>query len=179
MDIVERAARDAIPTLADYCLVHVVSGATIPCVAGAHVSRHGQTHVRALMRSRGIRRNDLVSTVAQVIRTSRPMLRSHVTAERREEIRKGGIAEVQHRLAPRSVLVVPIADGAVVLGALSLCYSESGRSYSERHLRPAHRMAMRIARVLAAARRARSRLHAAVHDARHRATGRRRVVPRH
>lgn len=179
MDTIERAARDAIPTLADFCLVHVVNGATIPCVAGAHVSRQGQMHVRALMRSRGIRRNDLVSTVAHVVRTRRPILRTHVAAEPREAIHKGGIAELQHRLAPRSVLVVPIAEGAVILGALSLCYSESGRSYSERHLKPAHRMAARIAGLLAAARRARVRVHAAIRDARQRATSRRRIAPRH
>ena len=179
MDIIERAARDTIPTLADYCLVHVVSGATIPCVAGAHVSRHGRAYVQTLMRCRGIRRDDLVSTVAHVVRTRRPILRPHVIAEIRKEVRKGRMAEVQYRLAPRSVLVMPIADGAEVLGALSLCYSESGRSYSERDLKPAHRMATRIARALAAARSARSRLHAAVHDARHRVTRRRRLIPRH
>lgn len=178
MDTLARTARDAVPTLADFCLVHVVDGATLRCVAGAHVSRPGQMYVRALMRSRGIRRNDLVSTVAHVVRTGRPLLRAHVPAEPRGEIRKGGLAELQHRLAPRSVLVVPIADGGAVLGALSLCYSESGRSYAGRHLRPAHRMTARIAHLLAA-RRATTRAHVAGRELRHRVTGRRTIAPRH
>jgi GAF domain-containing protein len=179
MDTIEKAARDAIPALADFCLVHVVNGTMLLCVAGAHVSRHGRMHVRALMRSRGIRRDDLVSTVAHVVRTRRPMLRAHVAMEPRDGIRKGGIAELQHRLAPRSVLVMPIADGGVVLGALSLCYSASGRSYTDRHLKPAHRIAARIAGALVTNRPAGARVHAAVRDTRHRATLRQRIAPRH
>lgn len=178
MDTLARTTRDAVPSLADFCLVHLVDGATIRCVAGAHVSRPGQMSVRALMRSRGIRRTDLVSTVAHVVRTGRPMLRAHVPAEPRGEIRRGALAELQHRLAARSVLVVPIADGGAVLGALSLCYSESGRSYTERHLRPAHRLTARIAHLLTT-RRATTRAHAAVRDLRHRLTARRTIEPRH
>lgn len=178
MNAIERAAREAIPSLADFCLVHVVSGGMIRCVAGVHVSRLGRSHVRALMRCRGIRRDDLVSSVASVVRTQRPILRPRVASEPRETPRKGGIAELQQRLAPCSVLVVPIVDdGTAALGALSLCYSESARTYTARQLKPARRIAMRIARFLVQARdNVATRL--APRDARQAVPPRRRAGPR-
>jgi transcriptional regulator with GAF, ATPase, and Fis domain len=100
------------------------------------------------MRRFKIRRNDLVSSVAQVIRTQRPLLRPRVYQEPQEQVRKNEASELQRRLAPRSVLVVPIMSGPAVVGALSLCYSESGRSHAERHLGPARKIALRISRAL-------------------------------
>ena len=78
MNAIERAAREAVPALADFSLVHMVDGAVIRCVAGAHVSPAGRALVRALMRRGAIRRTDLVSTAAHVIRTERPTLRAHI-----------------------------------------------------------------------------------------------------
>jgi hypothetical protein len=148
MNAIERSARHAIPNIADFCLVHVIHGASIPCVAAVHVSRGKQTHLRTLMRRFTIRRNDLVSSVAQVIRTQRPLLRPRVYEEPQEKLRKSEASELRRQLAPRSVLVVPIMSGPAVVGALSLCYSESGRSHAERHLGPARRLALRISRAL-------------------------------
>ena len=159
MKAVERTARDAIPHIADFCLVHVVDGPSIPCVAAHHISREKQTRLREMMRNLRIRRNDLVSSVAQVIRTKRPLLRTRVYEEpsastprprRTGRTKPGGgeVAELHRRLAPCSVLVVPIMAGSAVLGALSLCYSESRRSYATRHLGPARRLALRIANAL-------------------------------
>ena len=148
MNAIERTARHAIPGIADFCLVHVVHGASIPCVAAVHVSRGKQTYLRTLMRRFKIRRNDLVSSVAQVIRTQRPLLRPRVYEEPQQGVRKSEAGDLQRRLAPRSVLVVPIMSGPAVVGALSLCYSESGRAHAERHLGPARRIALRIARAL-------------------------------
>ena len=156
MKAVERTARDAIPNIADFCLVHVVDGTSIPCVAAHHISREKQTRLRALMRSLRIRRNDLVSSVAQVIRTKRPLLRTRVYEDPSAALRRTGktrpgrgqVTELHRRLAPCSVLVVPIMAGSAVLGALSLCYSESRRSYATRHLGPAKRLALKIANAL-------------------------------
>ena len=148
MNAIERVARDAVPLLADFCLVHVVNGAVIPCVAAVHVSRGGQQRLRALMRNHSIRSNDLVSSVAHVVRTRRPLLRQRVREEAGSADAGGEIGNLHQRLAPRSVLVVPITAGRVVVGALSLCFSESGRSYAVQHLAPARRIATRIAQVL-------------------------------
>jgi transcriptional regulator with GAF, ATPase, and Fis domain len=148
MNVIERSARHAIPNIADFCFVHVIHGSTIPCVAAVHVSRGKQTRLRALMRRFKIRRNDLASSVAQVIRTQRPLLLPRVYEEPQDRVRKSDASQMQRQLAPRSVLVVPIMSGPAVVGALSLCYSESGRSHAERHLGPARRLALRISRAL-------------------------------
>lgn len=147
MNAIERVARDAVPAIADFCLVHVVRGVVIPCAAAIHVSRRGQLLLRSLMRHHVIRSNDLVSSVAHVVRTQRPLLRSRVHDEPRGDGR-GEIAKLHRRLAARSVLVVPITAQRAVVGALSLCFAESGRSYTVRHLAPARRIAARIAEVL-------------------------------
>lgn len=149
MNAIERVARRAVPAVADFCLVHVVRGAVIPCVAAIHVSRPGQLLLRALMRRRRIRRDDLVSSVAQVIRARRPLLRPRVQEEEDESASRSEIAKLHQRLAARSVLVVPITTGRAVVGALTLCFSESGRSYTVRHLAPARRIAAAIAQELA------------------------------
>jgi GAF domain-containing protein len=58
------------------------------------------------------------------------------------------VTELHRRLAPTSALVVPIVHDTRVLGALSLCYSHSGRAYAARHVAAAERLAARIARSL-------------------------------
>jgi GAF domain-containing protein len=143
-----RAARAAVPALADFCLVHLARGRTIRCVAGAHSTRQGLRVIRALMHAHRIRPHDGDSTVAQVMRTGRAVLRTEIHAERDEPLKSGGVADLHRRLAPTSALVVPIAHQGAVLGALSLCYSHSGRSYSVRHVAPAERLASRIADTL-------------------------------
>ena len=148
MDAIERTVREAVPLLADFCLVHLVRGAAIPCVAAVHVSRSGQSLLRTLMRRHSIRRDDLVSSVAHVVRTHRPLLRPRLKQEQGEQTHTSQITELHRRLAPCSVLVVPITTQRAVLGALSLCFSESGRSYSRRHVAPARRIAARIAAII-------------------------------
>jgi GAF domain-containing protein len=146
---IERAARDAVPTLADFCLVHLVAGRVIRCVAGAHSTREGGRDVRALMSHR-IRPDDRDSTVAQVVRTHRATLRREIYPDTHDRARARGLAELHRRLAPTSALVVPIVIDGAVLGALSLCYSHSGRSYAARHVASAERLASRIADILVA-----------------------------
>jgi GAF domain-containing protein len=101
------------------------------------------------------RRDDAGSTVAQVIRTGHPILRSDIPAESLRlstGVKADPVADLHRRLATRSVLAVPIRLGERVLGAVSLCYSDSGRSYVARDVPAATRLAMRIARVLTSVR---------------------------
>jgi GAF domain-containing protein len=150
---IERTARAAVPTLADFCLVHLIAGRGIVFIAGVHATRTGGRDIRALMRAHRIRPDDPDSTVAQVVRTRRPTLRTTILPDIAERSgRAGGVADLHRRLAPTSALVVPILRNDVVLGAVSLCYSQSGRSYGTRHLASAERLASRIAEVLTAAR---------------------------
>lgn len=145
---IERAVREAVPTLADFCLVHVLAGRGIRCVAGAHSTREGQRDIRALMKVHRIRPDDRDSTVAQVVRTRRATLRREIPAEIPGRARPGVVTALHRRLAPTSALVVPIVHDGKVIGALSLCYSHSGRAYAARHVAAAERLSSRIARNL-------------------------------
>ena len=145
---VTRIAREALPGLADFCLVHVVTGRSIRCVAGAHSNAGGRRHMRALMETHRIRPDDPDSTVAYVVRSRRVTLRRKIRPDEPEPTRSGGVAELHRRLAPTSALVVPIVCDGAVFGALSLCYSHSGRSHSARQRAPAEGLAARIAAAL-------------------------------
>ena len=52
------------------------------------------------------------------------------------------------KLGVRSALVVPISVAPTVLGAISLCYAESGRHYTNQDLPLARRLAILIANSL-------------------------------
>ena len=141
--------RGALPTLADFCFVYVEAGRSISCIACGHVSSGGARLVRALTRSYAIRVSDPASAVAQVFRTGRPLLRTGIHLDRSGvDDTSGGVADLHRRLAARSALVVPIEISGKVRGALSLCYSQSGRSYGARELVAARRLASGIARAL-------------------------------
>src|ERR1051325_1316132 len=75
---IERIARRAVPALADFTVVFIVAGRTIVGVASAHATPAGDKLLRHLRRVYRIRRDDLRSTVAQVIRTGRPALRRSI-----------------------------------------------------------------------------------------------------
>ena len=176
---IQRSARHAVPALADFCLVHLVCGRTIRCIAGAHDTRQGARAIRELMTTDRIRPDDRQSTVAHVVRSGRATLRTDIHPDP-EMARARGVAEIHRRLAPTSALVVPIVHGGAVLGALSLCYSHSGRSYAARHVASAKRLATDIAGVLlpAPAIDAAIGLRAAARHASHTSTMRRRVAAR-
>jgi GAF domain-containing protein len=174
--VLDRAARKALPRLADYCFVHVVSTRTLHCVAAAHRTPHFARDIRHVA-TQPIRRDDLASTVASVARSRKPALRTDIYHDD-DMPRRGSVAHLQRKLAPKSALVVPVIHDGVVLGTLSLCYSHSGRSHGPQHVPLAERMAARIAAVLTAACHAASRLRAAARHARQRTALRRRVGPR-
>jgi hypothetical protein len=146
--MIERIARESVPAVADFCLVHLVAGRSIRCVAAVHSTRGGGRDMRALMKTHRIRCDDRDSTVAHVVRTRRATLRTGISLEMPARPRAGGVADLHRRLAPTSALVVPIVGGAAVLGALSLCYSHSGRAYNARQIPSAQRLASRIADAL-------------------------------
>jgi GAF domain-containing protein len=106
----------------------------------------------AVLSLRPIRRDDLTSTVACVVRSGRPALRAAIRTEDLD--RHGTAARLYRRLAPRSALVVPLVSGDTLLGTVSLCYSHSGRSHTPHHVPQAQRFAIRVAAALVAAVRA-------------------------
>jgi len=176
---IQEIARRAVPALADFAMVFMVAGRSIDGVASAHISPAGNRLLRALQRIYRIRRDDLRSTVAQVIRTGRPSLRKSIQDDR-QPARRGSVADLHRRLACRSVLVLPIRIGHEVAGAVTLCYAGSGRTYARADLAGAQRVARAIARtvLLPVPHAAAPRLRAAVGDARRHPAVRRRVAAR-
>jgi GAF domain-containing protein len=178
---VERTARQAVPALADFCLVHLVSRGAITGVAAAHGTRDGVRLVRALMRTYRIAPSDPDSAVAYVIRTRRPLLRTAIQMDTAVARRADGrIAELHRLLATRSALVMPIRARDGVLGTLTLCYSHSGRSYARGDMAAAARVAARIASALVPAGPPHGSLglRPAARNARQGPTGRRRLAAR-
>jgi len=99
----DRCVREAIPDLADFCFVHVATARTLRCVAAAHGTPHLTRAMRMLVPGTPIRRDDLVSTVAFVVRTRKPTLRKGIVDDDAAEVRSAR-AQLQRKLAPRSAL---------------------------------------------------------------------------
>jgi hypothetical protein len=175
----QEMARRCVPALADFAIVFMVAGRSIVGIASAHVSPAGDRLLRTFRRVYRIPRDDLRSTVAQVIRTRRPSLRRSIQHDG-QPARRGSVADLHQRLACRSALVLPIWIGPSVAGAVTLCYAGSGRSYAPADLAGAKRIARAIARTvpLPIPHAAESRLRPAVGDARRHTTVRRRVAAR-
>jgi hypothetical protein len=176
---IQQIARRSIPALADFAVVYIVVRRWIIAIASAHTSPGGERLLRALLRIYRIRRDDLRSTVAQVVRTGRPSLRRSIRHET-QPVPRGSVADLHRRLACKSALVLPICVDTIVTGAVSLCYAESGRSYAPADVAGAERVVRAIARtaLLPLPHASASRLRAAAGDARRHATLRRRVAPR-
>lgn len=176
---IEQIARRAVPAIADFTVVFIVAGRTIVGVASAHATPAGDKLLRQLRRVYRIRREDLHSTVAQVIRTGRPALRRLIPHDSRSNDPRGSVADLHRRLACRSALVLPIHVGGTVTGAVTLCYAGSGRTYALTDLAGARRIAREIERsVPPPLPHAAPRLRATTGDARRPTTVRRRVAPR-
>jgi GAF domain-containing protein len=174
--LIDRTLRRALPALGDFGFVHVRTGEDIKGVAAAH-SRAEQTRlVRALLRAHRLHLGDHDSAVAHVIRTGRPLVRMDIQPESNG---RGRISDLHRQLAPRSALVVPIIVRDRVLGALSLCYSQSARRYTQASLARAGRLALQIGYILMMATDTHGlRLPAAARDTRQGTTLRRRVAAR-
>jgi GAF domain-containing protein len=173
----DRTARQALPRLADFCLIHVATAKTLRCIAEAHRARHLAGDMQTLVSAHRIRRDDLASTVAAVARSRKPALRTTIYDDD-DRPSRGVRAQARRRLAPTSALVVPVVHHGEVLGTLSLCYSHSGRSHGPHQVPLAERLATRIAEALTAAFDAASRLRTAARHARQRTARRRRVAAR-
>jgi GAF domain-containing protein len=180
--LINHALRSALPSLGDFGFVHVRAGRAITGIAAAH-SRGERTHLaRALMRAHRLQIGDPHSAVAQVIRTGAPVIRLDIrpdTASPDGPPRAARTSQLLRQLAPRCAVVVPITVRGIVLGAVSLCYAESGRRYTQAAVAPAARLALQIGSMLkAAAASAAPRLDAVTPHERHGTIVRRRVALR-
>ena len=140
-------ARLVVPILADYCLVDLVD-------AEGRVQRVGFTHVDRAMESRlgEISRRHPpnfawpANPIVRALRDGEPVILPEISPERMA----GFAHEEEHRqyletLAPRSIISVPLQSAGRTLGALTFCYSTSGRRYSEADMTLARNLADRAA----------------------------------
>ena len=78
---IQRIARRAVPALADFVVVFVVAGRSIVSIAAVHATLAGERVLRELRRVYRVRRDDLQSSVARVVRTGRPLMRRVILTE--------------------------------------------------------------------------------------------------
>jgi len=143
--IIERVAQRAVPGLADFCLIFLLDEGNLRCAATAHVTQEGERLLRTLSRIYRITRDDPVSTVARAVRTGRSQLRTEIAAEQgRFDHEQTRVFDIHRRLAARSAVVVPIRAAREILGALTLSYSESGRTYAPGDLPLLERLGVNI-----------------------------------
>jgi GAF domain-containing protein len=145
--VLKRLARSCVPSLADFCFIHVAEQDLLRCAAAAHATREGQRVVGELARIHRIVRSDPVSTVAEVVRSGRPQLRREIALDPDPPLPRR-VAQAHRQLAPRSAIVVPFRTRAGVLGALTLGYAASSRRYGAHDMTVAARLASRIASYL-------------------------------
>jgi GAF domain-containing protein len=145
--ILKRIARSIVPGQADFCFIHLADGEHLRCVASAHATREGQRVVSQLGRIYRIVLSDPESTVAQVVRSGRPQLRSEIAVDAGSHLAPR-VAHAHRQLGPRSAIVVPLLVGGTVVGALTLGYAASDRRYAAHHVTGVKRLAKEIASCL-------------------------------
>ncbi len=130
-EILERITTLLVPRLADWCSVELLQDGALEQLAVAH------RDPAMVVRARELRREyppDLAapSGIGNVIRTGKPELYKSLTPALLERTARNE----EHRallmqLAMRSAMIVPLATGRTVLGALTLISTEGSPQYTE------------------------------------------------
>jgi PAS domain S-box-containing protein len=137
-------ARQAVPVLADWCVVDVIEDDTVRRIAARHADRSKQDLADALLefppdmgRQQG---------VPHALRTGKPVLVSHVDRRSVEDAAQGERhRQILEDLGVESAMIVPLRCRGRTLGALTFVASGSGRRCSESDLRIAEELARRAA----------------------------------
>lgn len=140
-----RIARLAVPFFADCCVVYLEQNGALGQLAAAHVDPEKGRALEELGALHAPRPSDPMGPW-KVFRTGRPQLIERVS----EQALLASAADEQHlgllqRLAPRSLVQVPLWIGGRVGGVLSFGSAESGRHYTATDLALAEDLAHRAA----------------------------------
>jgi PAS domain S-box-containing protein len=150
-----------VPRLADWTSVEILeSDGSIRSVAVAHVDPEKVAIAQELRRQRP---PDLSSPtgIGHVIATGRTEVVPEITEEMIAAIDDPKFANLVRELRLRSALIVPLSARGRTLGAMTLVWAESGRTYTSADLALAETLAARIALVIDNARLYRDRDHIA------------------
>ena len=137
----------AVPTIGDYCLIHVVDeGGAIRQVAAAHVDPAKEPLLRELARRLTPDPDNPAGVVARVLRQREPQLIENVPPGWAGEITDDPeVHRIGRELGARSALVIPLISHGEAFGTLTLAFSESGRIYGREDLDLAEELARRAA----------------------------------
>ncbi len=120
--------RLGVPFLGDWCVIDVLEGGGLRRVASAHVDAAGESVLQKLESAPRLGADDNDTPVAQAIRTGEPVLIPEVSTEWLLGLAKTDAQrDALERLAPGSLLVVPLVARERLLGALTLATGGSRR----------------------------------------------------
>jgi serine phosphatase RsbU (regulator of sigma subunit) len=138
-------AEVALPGLADWCLVELVSGGVREHAVVAHIDPAGRA-LAAQLRALEPAHPTEGSAIGRVLATGESELIFEVSDE---YLRRVAVSDEQLRilreLSIRSAAVVPMAVGGRAIGAMSFFTSTSGRRFTEADLALAEQLARRAA----------------------------------
>jgi PAS domain S-box-containing protein len=125
-------ARIAVPELADYCLVDLISDAgTVERVEFAHVDAAKEARLRPTALGHAPAPDWAGHPISRAMRTGEPTFIPDLTDAELEVIARDPAHLAYLRdLAPRSLISAPLIAHGRTLGAITLCAAESGRRYT-------------------------------------------------
>jgi PAS domain S-box-containing protein len=137
--------RLVVPSLADYCLIHLVEGTTLRQVAAVHADPARQHLLEEL--GRIYQPGDHpASRVARVLRTGMPDFVPNFALEMAETVQPSNrLLELVRQIAPRSGIILPLVARGRILGTITLILAESGRIYESADVSFAEELARRAA----------------------------------
>ena len=141
-------ARLAVPRLADYCLIFErVESGRVRLVARAHADPGFEPHLERLGQIYQELDAAPESAIGRVFGSGEPVLvdQPSATAAAGAGAHHPELLELYARLAPRSVVIVPLAARDQMLGIASLAYSTSPSRYSPENLPLVQELALRAA----------------------------------
>jgi PAS domain S-box-containing protein len=146
-------ARLAVPTVADWCAVHVAVGdGTLQQVAVAHVDPAKVEWARELER-RYPPQPDAPNGIYQVMRTGRTWFIPEVTeAMIQQATSDPETLDIIHQIGFTSIIIAPLIASGQTLGTLQLVSAESKRHYDAGDVALAEELARRAATAIANAR---------------------------
>lgn len=132
----------AVPTMADWCAVHVLENGSLSRLSVTHTDPEKAEWARELLK----RYPDEPQGIAKVMHTGEPEFYPEITDETLETLaRDEEHLQMLRNVGLKCVMVVPLIVRGKTLGAIALVMAESGRRYRDEDLRFAQELARRAA----------------------------------
>ncbi len=140
--VLQQLAGLAVPSVADWCLVHTIANGGVELVALEHANLDRRAAARAMTLRYPI---DGDHAIHRVLRGGPSELHAAIT----DDVLRAVAVDDAHLgylrgVGYRSVIVVPIAGRGGVIGTLTFATADSGRSYTDKDLAFAEDLAKRV-----------------------------------